>query len=148
MKKVIYVSVVAFVLGTIAMFNTLADEVEPASVQISCLRDEGSSTPVTNLTYYQGTTLSLTNSIMYTGSSVTSAVQNLDGCDISIVAGQPGVTNNVTAIGYSISTNDGTFGAEFTIPPYNPCYIEVTVSNTSIYTYPRYRITTQATLPE
>jgi len=135
------------VAGAVSL-KVFADSVEPASVQITCLRDEGSSAPVTNVTFYQGTTLSLTNSVMYTGGTTSSAVQNLAGCTISVVAGQPGVTNNVTAVGYSISTNAGTFGAEFTIPPYNPCYIEVTVSNQFIYTYPRYRITTQEPLPE
>jgi len=119
-------------------------------VQLTCLRNSGSSASVSSTTFYQGDTLSLTNSVMYTGDTTNSAAQNLDGCVITVVAGQPGstVTNNVKVTGYNISTNDGTWGAEFTVPPYNPCYIQVTVSNVNVFTYPRYRITTQEKLPE
>ncbi len=150
MRKSFVRVMAVMVLGVVALvgIKAFADPVEPASVQIACLRDTGSSSPVTNLTFYQGTTLSLTNSVMYTSETAdTNFLQNLDGCSIAVVAGQPGVTNNVTAVGLVIVTNEGTWSAEFIIPPYNPCYIEVTVSNTSIFTYPRYRITTQEPLP-
>jgi len=138
---------VAFLACCVLALNARADEVEASNVTLQCFRNEQSTQPVTNLTYYQGNTLSLSNSVMYTGADTNSALQNLDGCVITIVAGQPGVTNNVTATGYNISTNDGTWGAEFVIPDYNPTYIEVTVSNGAVFTYPRYRINTQEPLP-
>jgi hypothetical protein len=135
-------------VGLVMVGSVSADEVDPSNVLLTCLRTSQDSSPVTNVTYYQGNSMSLSNSTMYTGSTTSSTPQNLDGCVITITAGQPGVTNNVTATGYNISTNDGTWGASFVIPAYNPCYIEVTVSNTAIFTYPRYRISTQEALPE
>lgn len=140
------------ILSVVALCGVLAatlmaDPVDPANVAITCLRDTGSSAAITDVTYYQGNTLSLSNSVMYTGSTTNSAVQDLGGCTITIVAGQPGVTNNTTAVGYAIVEADGTWGASFVIPAYNPTYIEVTVSNTAVFTYPRYRINTQEQLP-
>jgi len=125
-----------------------ADPVSPAGVEVTCLRDSGSSSPISQVTFYQGDTLTLTNSVMYTGDTTNSPVQNLDGCTITVRAGQPGQTNITQATGYVISTNAGTWGAEFEVPSFNPTYIEVTVSNQAVFTYPRYRITTQSKLGE
>ena len=126
--------------------TVMADAVAAAGVTITCLRDAGSTAAITNITYYQGNTLSLSNSLMYTDGT-TNTPQDLSGCTITVTVGQPGVTNNTTAAGYSIVDADGTWGAEFVIPAYNPTYIEVTVSNAAVFTYPRYRITTQEQLP-
>ena len=147
MRKSFRVSAFVGVLAVIVALNALSDPVAPANVQINAVRDEGSSSPISAVVYYQGNTLSLTNSVMYTGDTTNSAVQDLSGCVITVVVGQPGVTNNNTATGYTIVAASGTWGADFTIPDYNPCYIEVTVSNTAVFTYPRYRINTQEQLP-
>jgi len=147
--KFMAAGVIVAIIGVMAV-SVMADEVVPANVTLTCLRNEVSSAAVTNITYIQGNTLSLSNSVMHVGADTNSALQNLDGCVITVVAGQPGstITNNITATGYNISTNDGTWGVEFVIPPRNPCYIEVTVSNNAVFTYPRYRIDTSEPLPE
>ena len=124
--------------------TALADPVTPANVVLTCVRDAGTSAAISSTTFYQGDTLSLTNSIMYAGVDTNSAVQNLDGCTILVVAGQPGNTNTVSATGVIISTNAGTFSADFIVPAFNPTYVQVTVSNGALFTYPRYRVTTQA----
>lgn len=139
--------IMAIGLVGLATHKAFGDPVEPDSVQLTCLRTTPSSSPVSTKTFYQGNTISLTNSVMYTGATTNTPVQDLSGCTITVVAGQPGVTNNVTAAGSAIVESNGTWTAEFTLPAYNPCYIEVTVSNVAVYTYPRYRITTQARLP-
>jgi len=83
---------------------------------------------------------------MYSGGTTSSAVQNLSGCTIGISAGQPGNTNVTTAVGAAIVEADGTFTASFIVPAFNPMYIQVSVSNNAIFTYPLYRVTTQAKL--
>ena len=148
MKKVRwFLGVLLVVMLAAVTAKVIADEVVPASVQLACYRNSGSSAAVTNVTFYQGDTLSLTNSVMYSDAS-GSATQNLSGCEINITVGQPGNTNTTTTTGIVQVAADGTFSADFTLPAFNPCYIQVSVSNNAVFTYPLYRITTQAKLGE
>jgi hypothetical protein len=147
MKKSRILGVLALALVGIFALKVIAAEVVPASVQLACYRDSGSSAAVTNVTFYQGDTLSLTNSVMYSDAT-GAATQNLDGCVIDIVVGQPGNTNTTTTTGIVMVAASGTFSADFTLPAFNPCYIQVSVSNNAVFTYPLYRVTTQAKLGE
>jgi hypothetical protein len=140
--------VALLVAGIAFVVMVRADEVSPASLVVTNLRTTASSGNYTDTVYYQGDTISFSNSVMYTGADTNSAVQNLEGCAITVTMGQPGNTNVTTASGSAISTNDGTWTASIECAAFNPCYIEVTVSNNAIFTYPRYRITTQAKLGE
>jgi len=146
-RKNIIGLLVVTVMAALCLVKVIADEVVPASVQLSCYRNAGSSAAVTNVTFYQGDTLSLTNSVMYSDPS-GSTTQNLDGCIIDVDVGQPGNTNITTTTGMVMVAASGTFSSDFTIPALNPCYIQVSVSNTAVFTYPLYRITTQAKLGE
>lgn len=123
-------------------FIVCSDPVSPASVSLISLTDAASIEFASDAEFYQGDTLSLTNSVMYSGPTVTNtALQNLDGCTITGSAGSG--TNIVTFTGSVISTNAGTWTASFTIPPVNPCYIEVAVSNGAIRTYEQQKIKTK-----
>jgi len=145
-RRWIATALTALVLGVLS-FVVVADEVTPAALQLECLRTTQSSGNVTDTVYWQGDYITFTNSTMYT-TSTTNTPQNLDGCSITVTMGSLTTTNPATAVGYVISTNAGTWGAEIVCPAANPCYIEVSVSNTYNYTYPRYRIQTQAKLGE
>lgn len=143
-----------WILGTIAAFlvvanfvNVFADPVDPANLLLSCKRTTQTSGNVTNITYWQGDTISFSNSVMYT-TATTNTPQNLDGCSITVTMGSLTSTNVETAVGSAISTNDGTWTATCTVPNFNPCYIQVSVSNVNVYTYPLYRISTQSKLGE
>jgi hypothetical protein len=68
-------------------------------------------------------------------------VQNLSGCAISGRVGNADTNRAFT--GSIISTNAGTFSASVVLPPVNPCYIEVTVSNVNVYTYEKQQINTR-----
>ena len=134
------------ILACVTMSVVFADDVVPAALRLSCERTTQSSSAVTNVTYYQGDYITLTNSVMYTDAT-GAATQNLYGCTISVVASQPGNTSvTTTATGYIISSNSGTWGAAIICPEVNPAYIQVTVSNTYNYTYPLYRVATQTKL--
>lgn len=145
-NKIARTLVVGFLIGIVALIaRAQADPVIPAALQLECKRVAASSSAVTNITYFQGDYITLTNSTMFADSGSTT--QNLAGCVITVVAGSPGNTGVTTTVtGYTISTNAGTWGAEFICPAVNPAYIQVTVSNNFNYTYPLYRITTSAKL--
>jgi hypothetical protein len=123
----------------------LADPVVPAGCVVLCYRGTTPTGNITNLVYWQGDYITFTNSIMYTDAAGL-ATQNLSGCSVTVTAGSSTTTNPVRTNGYVIVTNAGTWGVEFVVPAANPCYIEVSVSNVFTYTYPRYRIQTQARL--
>ena len=144
MKKLVLT--IAAVLLAGVLFHAVADEVTPAGLELTCLRVPEISGNITTTSYWQGDTISFTNSVMYVGATTNTAAQNLDGCVITVTMGTIGNTNTTVATGYNISTNDGTWGAEMVVPAFNPCYIEVTVSNNAVYTYPRYRIGTKTHL--
>ena len=143
MKKVL-----GFVLAFgVAAGLSLADPVAPANLPLVCLRNTGTSGNVTNTVFWQGDTISFTNSVMYTGST-TNTPQNLADCVITVTMGSLTSTNVTTATGSSIVTNEGTWFATMAVPAFNPCYIQVSVSNENVFTYPLYRISTQAKLGE
>lgn len=141
-RKVVSIIAAILTLGMTAVAQ--ADPVSPAGLPIVCIRDAGSQQPYNTTYYYQNDYVTMTNSVMYTGNSATSAVQNLDGCTIRVaVSKSSGVTYTN---GYIISTNAGTWGVEFLCPTQDPWYIEVTVSNVYNFTYPRYILRSKAHL--
>lgn len=128
---------------------SVADAVDPMALVITNYTDVATIEFATDATYYQGDTITLSNSVMYTGSDTNSAVQNLDGCSITVRAGSPSDTGLVTTVtGYIVNTNTGQYGAEFVVPATDPCYVEVTVSNVAVRTYEQVKFKTRAHLGE
>jgi hypothetical protein len=135
-KKVVSIMVSFLTLALTAVAQ--ADPVAPATLPIVCVRDAGSTQPYSYTYYYQNDYISFSNSVMYTGSTSTSAVQNLDGCTIVVAVSRP--SGVMYTNGYVVSTNLGTWGVEFLCPTQDPWYVEVTVSNVYNFTYPRYTL--------
>jgi hypothetical protein len=153
MKRVFCGLVMGVVFGTLAVVGiALAGEVTPASLQLSCKRTTTPSGNVTNTTYWQGDYITFTNSQMFSDSSGV-VTQDLEGCTITVTMGSLTTTNPTSGTTsselYLIDDGtDGYWGGELIVPAANPCYIEVSVSNVFTFTYPRYRIATQAHLGE
>jgi hypothetical protein len=146
--KMLYVILIAMIMLPFGVATS--DEVEPATVELTLVRDVAQVNYASDSTYYQLDTLSSSNPVLYTGSDTNSPVQNLDGCSIEVVVGGTigNVSTTLTAVGYVISTNAGTWGAEVTIPAISPCNIQVTVSNAASYTYQWQKVTTKAKLED
>jgi hypothetical protein len=133
----------AMVLAAMAAGSVAADPVVPATLALTLVRDAEETQP-TAVYYFQGDSLSFSNSTMYaTATSGTNGtVQNLDGCAIWGTIGDS--TTNTYFTGGAISTNAGTWWATTIVPAVNPSYIEITVSNVNTYTYERVKINTRA----
>jgi len=126
-----------------------ADPVTPANLVVTNFTDVSSIEFASSATFYQGDTLSLSNSVIYAGATTNSDVQNLEGCTITVLAGSDTDTSLVTTVsGSAVSTNLGTYTASFTIPACDPVYIEAAVSNGSIRTYEQLKINTRKHLGE
>lgn len=121
-----------------------ADPVAPMVVNMTNLTDQAGTPLASRGTYYQGDTLSLSNSVMYSGSTTNAPLQNLHGCTIRVRAGSQDNTNLLTRVtGYIVNTNTGLYGAEFTLPAVDPCFIEVSVSNVNVRTYELQQVRTR-----
>lgn len=123
-----------------------ADAVAPQSTTFTNFRDEGigyiSSTP-----FYRGTSILLTNCVLFAGADTNSAVQGLDGVTVAIEWGTTASSTSFPAT--VISTNLGTWAASFVIPtnwesPY--LQVKVTDSATNSYIYPWKLVITKAAL--
>ncbi len=148
MRRLSLVLVCVLAVFFLPLTKASPDPVEPAGVELALVRDVTTVAFATDTTFFQGDTITFTNSVMYTGSDTNSAVQNLDGCVITVIMGGTvgSVSTSVTASGYAISTNNGTWGAELDVPAINPCNIQVTVSNNFSYTYQWQKINTKVKL--
>jgi hypothetical protein len=121
-----------------------ADPVAPAACVITNLRDVADSADYASaVTFYQGDYVTFTNSLMYSDDGST--LQDLSNCVITVTLGNFTVSNSAT--GYTVNATGGVWGAEVIVPASDPCFIEVSASNTYNYTYPRQKIRTRAKLP-
>lgn len=139
------ISTLAAVVALAVTATAQADPVVPAAMRVVNLRDNSTTgNPYNSTTYYQNDFISMSNSVMYTGATTSSVVQNLDGCVIDVaISKATGVTHTNA---YIISTNAGTWGVAFLCPTQDTFYVEVTVSNVFNFTYPRYMFKSQAHL--
>jgi len=142
MKKI----VASVVLVAVLFAAAIAGEVTPAQCEMTNLRDVTTVANVTATEFYQGDTILFTNCVMYTGATTNSAVQDLDGCDITVRLGSGSTVS--TNSGAAIVASNGTWYCSATVPAVDPCYVEVTVSNVSTYTYQQQMIQTKTHLGE
>jgi len=132
-----------FVLAGITRAD--ADPIIPAQCPI--LMNAGSvsqDTPYNTIRYFQGDTISLTNSYLFTSTTNYGAAQNLDGVTIRVTVGVVGDVANFT--GYNINTNTGCWGANVICPTQDPWYLEARFSNVNVRTVGRYLFRSQAKL--
>ena len=128
---------------------TAQSEVAPATAVVTNFRGEAEGYMTPDITYFQGTTILLTNCVAYSGGSTSSAVQHLDGVTVTVDVGSS--TSNRTYAGTVISTNAGTWTSRIVVPDWalNPSVqVKLTDSTagTNVYIYPWKNLKTKAAL--
>ena len=113
-----------------------ADAVIPASLTITNLRDEAQLYP-TDTSYFEGTTLRLTNCVMFAGATTNSARQGLSEVTIQVTIGN--TTTSATYTGTAQVETNGTWSAGATVPTNSgQCYLQIKITDsiTNSYIYP------------
>lgn len=113
-----------------------ADAVVPASLTITNLRDEA-MVYANNVSYFEGTTLRLTNCVMFAGASTNSARQGLSDVTIQLTIGN--TTTSSTYTGTAEVETNGTWTCDAVVPTNSSqCYLQVKITdaNTNSYIYP------------
>ena len=113
-----------------------ADAVEPASVAVTSLRGEA-IVAVSQSSFFEGTTLRLTNNIAYAGTTTNSARQGLSNVVIEVRVGS--LTTNVPYSGTVASATNGTWWCDIQIPTnLSSVYLQLklTDATTNSYIYP------------
>lgn len=145
MKKLILAAIVAMAVSGLFPARA-ADAVQPASCTITNFRSETESY-ISGQYYFEGTTLLLTNCVMYSGTSTSSTPQGLSGVTIAVDVGT--TTTNLSYAGTAISTNLGTWWASVTVPSNLPTvYVQVKITDesTNTFIYPWKYMRTKASL--
>lgn len=135
MKRLFQKSLIS-IACLLASLTLASDAVEPANVTFNCIRDEAVAS-ASDASFYEGSTLRLTNCVIYNGTTTNAARQGLADVTIQVKVG-----NTTTSIAYSGTAQvetSGTFSAT-TIVPTNTgyCYIQLKITdvNTNSYIYP------------
>lgn len=122
-----------------------ADPVQPAGLVMKSVR-ANSVGFASDTVFYRGDTLSLSNSVIYTGATTNTAIQDLSGVTITLVCGTTAGTDNVTTNGTIMVATSGTWAVTFTIPDQLNPYLQLSISNGALYTFPKQQIQTQVKL--
>lgn len=149
MNTRIRIGIVAAVAAVLASAALAQSEVAPATAVITNFRGEAEGYMTPDITYFQGTTILLTNCVAYSGGSTSSAVQGLQGVTITVDVGTS--TSNRTYTGTAISTNAGTWTARIVVPDWalNPSLqlkLTDSTAGTNVYIYPWKNIKSKAAL--
>jgi hypothetical protein len=113
-----------------------SDAVEPASVSITSLRGEA-ITAASQSYFMEGSTLRLTNSVLYSGTTTNSARQGLTDVSIELRVGN--LTTNVPYSGSVASATNGTWWCDIIVPTnMSAIYLQVKLTDvyTNVYYYP------------
>ena len=113
-----------------------ADAVVPASLTINNVRDEG-MVYATDASFFEGTTLLLTNCVMFSGTTTNSARQGLSEVTIQVKVGN--ATTSTAYTGSAQIATNGTWSCLAAVPTNSgQCYLQVKItdSTTNSYIYP------------
>lgn len=113
-----------------------SDAVTPAQLTMNSIRDEVVGYP-TDVSYFEGSTLLLTNCVMYAGTTTNSAKQGLVDVTIQVKIGT--ATTNQTYSGTVQVASNGTWTCTASVPTNSgQCYLQVKITdvNTNSYIYP------------
>jgi hypothetical protein len=105
-------------------------------VAVTSLRGEA-ILAVSQSSFFEGTTLRLTNCVLYAGTTTNSARQGLTDVSIDVRVGS--LTTNVPYVGAVASATNGTWWCDISVPTnVSSCYLQVklTDSTTNVYIYP------------
>lgn len=130
----------------VAAVAVASDAVEPASASFNCLREEGEAY-ISGVQYYRGTSILLTNCVLYAGATTNSARQGLT--DVTIDLNWGTAASNIHYTGTVIAATAGTWWASFTIPTnWEAPFLQVKITdvNTNVYIYPWKLISTKGSL--
>lgn len=109
---------------------------DPQTATITNLRDEADGYVSTN-EYYRGTILLFTNCVAYSGTSTSSAREDLTGVSIVVKAGL--LTSNTTYSGTAQVATSGTWSCSITLPTnqWSEISLQVQLTNSAAkYIYP------------
>lgn len=138
--------ILVIALALLAAGARAADAVAPASCTITNVRGEALEY-VSDETYYEDTTLRLTNCVIYAGTSTNSAVQGLDGVTVQVSVGN--TTTNIDYTATVQSAEAGSWWCDIVVPSFTPSpylQIKVTDASTNSYIYPWKMIRTKDSL--
>lgn len=131
-KTVILAAVLALAAG---LSVRASDAVEPATLVITNFRGEA-IVNVSEISYYNGTSLQFSNCVLFAGASTNAARQGLEDVTVEIKIGN--LSTNDTYTADSVGTN-GEWNCLVTVPEftgYTYLQIKVTDVNTNTYIYP------------
>jgi len=136
MRKVL-TGLTAMLLVLLVGVGIAADAVQPATLAVTSLRGEAVTT--VSGTFYTGSTLLLTNCVIYSGTTTNSDVQGLDGVDVEVRVGRAS-TNVATAATVDVAAS-GTWYASVTVPTdvvadKFSLQVKITDADTNIFIYP------------
>ena len=120
-----------------------ADSIAPASVTFTNCRGDVANTKISNTPFVEGTTLLLTNCVIYSGGTTSSAVQGLDGITVEIRIGD--LFSSTAYTGTVINAASGTWWKAIPVPTnYQSVFLQLKVTDaaTNSYIYPLRLITT------
>ena len=129
MKKLLLtLAAVVLISGLNCSIPQLYAEVEPATVTFNWIREEGVG-QISSVNYYEGTTLIITNGVIYSGTTTNSARQDLTDVTMELRLG-----NTTTNIPYTptaqVATN-GTYYCKLNVPTnIIPCYAQMKLTST------------------
>jgi hypothetical protein len=95
------------------------------------------NTKISNTPFVEGTTLLLTNCVIYSGGTTSSAVQGLDGITVEIRIGD--LFSSTAYTGTVINAASGTWWKAITVPTnYQSVFLQLKVTDaaTNSYIYP------------
>ena len=137
MKKMKILVVVGSLCAMLSALCVLADTVAPASVTFTNCRGDAANTEISRTTFVEGTTLLMTNCVIYSGGTTSSAVQGLTHVAIEIRIGD--LFSSTAHTGQVINAALGTWWTSITVPTnYASVFLQMklTDASTNSYVYP------------
>lgn len=135
------------ILSLCLMFPLIALALDPASVTITNLRGEAISAASAD-TFYRGEVINFTNCVVFSGTTNTSARQDLTGLTILLSWGDTVLTSSVVTGAVATATN-GTWNASVTLRTTEGAktYFQLRLTNSATsFTYPFKHIDVKAKL--
>lgn len=139
MKKIInYCCLGLLSAGLWLPLSALAtDTIAPATATFTNCRADVVNTEISSTRFVEGTTLRLTNCVVYSGGTTSSAIQGLDGVTVEIRVGD--LFSSTAYTGTVQVATSGTWTASFTVPTnYQSLFLQLklTDAGTNSYIYP------------
>jgi hypothetical protein len=122
-------------LSLLAIGSALAtDTVAPASVTFVNCRSDAVNSAISNTGFVENTTLLMTNCVIYSGGTTSSAVQGLDGVTVEIRIGD--LFSSTAYTGTVINASAGTWWKSITVPTnYQSLFLQLKLTDAEANTF-------------